>query len=331
VSFPDVLENYRRSFLEAMQVRRYSPATLKHRRDSLSVFFRHLASAGITDVREVSRQAIRDYQAALMQRYQIASAQAHLITVRRLFEHLETTDVVLVNPCAGLPLPTKRDRLPRTVLTREEARRVLNQPDTQTRLGIRDKAILEMFYSTGIRLDEMARLTIHDVDYRNGFVRVTGKGSKQRMVPVGRKACDYVREYLQKVRAEWSKANRDERALWLSYFAPHGPLKSQMIEVMVKQYGREAGMEKSVSPHVWRHTCATHLVSNGSNIVYVQRLLGHRSLSTTQVYTRVTVTELKAAHARKHPQARRKARAHPFTPVIGKAGQQLMYRKGQRP
>ena len=131
-----------------------------------------------------------------------------------------------------------------------------------------------------------------------------GKFAKDRMTPLGRKACDYVREYLQKVRAEWSKSNRDERALWLSSKQPHGPLKSQAIEVMVKQYGRDAGIEKRVTPHVWRHTCATHLVADGANIAYVQRLLGHRSLRTTQIYTRTTVAEIKATHAKAHPEAR---------------------------
>jgi integrase/recombinase XerD len=222
--------------------------------------------------------------------------------LRRFFEHLESTDVILVNPCAGIRLPKIASRLPKVVLTQGEARALLDAPDTQTKIGIRDKAILEMFYSTGIRLAEMARLTIHDADYKNGFVRVTkGKGGKDRVVPLGRKACDYTREYLQKVRAEWSKTNRDERALWLSSRHPHGPLKSQAIEVMVKQYGREAGLQKNITPHVWRHTCATHLVADGANIAYVQRLLGHRSLRTTQIYTRTTIAEIKATHAKAHP------------------------------
>jgi site-specific recombinase XerD len=231
--------------------------------------------------------------------------QVHLQALRRFFEHLETTDVILVNPCAGITLPKLASRLPKVVLTQGEARALLDAPDTQTEIGIRDKAVLEMFYSTGIRLAEMARLTIHDADYKNGFVRVTkGKGGKDRVVPLGRKACDYVREYLQKVRAEWSKTNRDERALWLSSKRPHGPLKSQAIEVMVKQYGREAGIAKPVTPHVWRHTCATHLVTDGANIAYVQRLLGHRSLRTTQIYTRTTIAEIKATHAKAHPRSK---------------------------
>ena len=119
---------------------------------------------------------------------------------------------------------------------------------------------------TPLGLEEMARLSIHDVDHRNGFVRVNkGKFAKDRMTPLGRKACDHIREYLQNVRAEWSGNSQVERALWLSSKSPHGPLKSQAIQVMVKRYGRDAGIEKSVTPHIWRHTCATHLVADGAN------------------------------------------------------------------
>jgi len=293
------------AFIEALKVRRFSPATIKSRRASLTMFFGWLSGSGMADVRDVSRQTVRDYQLWLQGRgYAVPTVQVHLQALRRFFEHLETTDVILVNPCAGITLPKLASRLPKVVLTQGEARALLDAPDTQTKTGIRDKAMLETFYSTGIRLDEMARLTIHDADYKNGFVRVKGKGSKDRVVPLGRKACDYVREYLQKVRSEWSKTNRDERALWLSYRDPHGPLTNQTIAVMVKQYGRKAGLAKRVTPHVWRHTCATHLVADGANIAYVQRLLGHRSLRTTQIYTRATIADIKAMHAKSHPRSK---------------------------
>jgi integrase/recombinase XerD len=330
-TIPPALDEHRARFLEARKIRRASPATLKNWHGSLTVFFRYLAGQGVADVREVSRQTIKDYQLGLLaQDYTPMTVATRLQAVRRFFEHLEATDVILVNPCAGIPLPRQGDRLPKAVLTEREARALLDAPDTQTPAGIRDKAILEVFYSTGIRLEEMARLTTHDVDHRHGFLRVTkGKFAKDRMTPLGRKACDYVREYLQKVRAEWSKSNREERALWLSSKQPHGPLKSQAIEVMVKQYGRAAGLGKRVTPHVWRHTCATHLVADGANIAYVQRLLGHRSLRTTQIYTRTTIAEIKATHARAHPEARARSRhGHAYKPALGKEGEPLLYRKG---
>jgi integrase/recombinase XerD len=227
------------------------------------------------------------------------------MALRQFFRHLEKSDVILLDPCAKMVLPKLGERLPRNVLTPAEAVRILNMPDTQRPIGIRDRAILELFYSTGIRLEEMTRLTIHDVDARNGFLRVNrGKFAKDRVVPMGRKACDYVREYLAKVRAVWTQARREERAMWLSSYRPHLPLKKQLIEIMVTQYGRKAGLTKRVYPHAWRHACATHLVAAGSNVAYVQRLLGHRSIATTQIYTRVSVPDVRKAVGKAHPRAR---------------------------
>jgi len=293
------------TFLERLRVLRYSPATVASREQSLVRFFRWLDQAQpgpIADVRAVTQQTVRDFTEQWLARYATHTVHVHLITLRRFFEHLEATDVLFLNPCDGVPLPRLEDRLPRNILTHEEVKRILDAPDTQTKKGIRDKAILETFYSTGIRLEEMSRLTTHDVDHVKGFVRVNqGKGAKDRVVPLGSKACDYVREYLQQVRAEWVKDHRDERALWLSWRWPHQALKKQLISVMVRQYARAAGVTGQASPHVWRHTCATHLVSSGANIAYAQRLLGHRNLSTTQRYTRVSIPEVKATHAHAHP------------------------------
>jgi integrase/recombinase XerD len=298
------LESFRSSFLESMRVRRYAPATLTARSQSLTVLFTFMAGRGIDDAREITREHIRAFALWLLASdYTDHTRSSHLAGVRAFFAHLERIDAILVNPCADMVLPRIKSRLPRGVLTPEEARRVLDAPDVQTRAGLRDKAIMEVFYSTGLRLAELARLSVFDIDHRNGFVRVNlGKGSKDRIVAIGEKACGYVREYLAVVRGPWSQANKDERALWLSSKRPHGPLKSQAIEVMVKQYGRAVGLR--VTPHLWRHTCATHLTANGAGLSAVQRQLGHRSLRTTQIYTRVTVPDLVTMHKRAHPRAR---------------------------
>jgi integrase/recombinase XerD len=331
-AIPPALEGHRAAFLEALKIRNASPATIASRQDSLTTFIRYLSGQGVADVRDVSRQTVADYQLWLIaQEYAISTVIAHMQAVRRFCEHLERTDIILVNPCSGVLLPKTGRQLPKVILTEAEARALLDAPDMQTKVGIRDKAVMEVFYSTGIRLAEMARLTIHDVDHRNGFVRVTkGKGGKDRMVPLGTKACDYVREYLQKVRSEWSKSNRDERALWLSSKHPHGALKAQAIEVKTKQYARQIGLEKRVTPHTWRHSCATHMVSQGANIAYVQRLLGHRSLRTTQIYTRVSIADVQKTHAKTHPKGRSRGKSQcAYKPAIGKEGKPLFYRKGQ--
>jgi len=268
------------------------------------------------DVREVSREHIRAYQVWLQSRLMtVRSVHVYLIGLRRFFEHLETIGAVLLNPCEGVLLPKLDERLPRNVLTQAEARRLLDAPDTQTPKGIRDKAIMELFYSTGIRGEEMAGLTIHDVDCKNGFVRVTrGKFAKDRVVPMGAKATKYIREYLQKVRLPWSKNQKEERSLWLCAFSPHGPMKKQIIGVTVLNYKRLAGIERAGRTHLWRHSFATHLVQGGANIAAVQRLLGHRSIETTQIYTRVSAAEVQSGVKTRHPRSRAGAGAATVKP-----------------
>jgi integrase/recombinase XerD len=295
----------RAAFLEALRVRHQAQATVTTRTQSLAVLGAFLAESGVADVREVNRGHVAAFQHWLLARsYSDHTRSVHLAALRAFFAHLEKTDAILVNPCADLVLPRLARRLPRGVLTREQARRVLDAPDVRTRIGLRDRAILEVFYSTGVRLSELARLTIFDVDHRHGFVRVNkGKGGKDRIVPLGAKACECVRQYLTQARAAWSQANPGDRALWLGGIAPHRALKAQAIQVMVRRHGQAAGVR--VTPHLWRHTCATHLVGNGANLAAVQRLLGHASLETTQLYTRVTIAEVQATHRRAHPRSRR--------------------------
>jgi integrase/recombinase XerD len=302
--YNESLQKLLAEFVEAQRVRRLAAATIDARRHCLDAFFKYLAEAGVEDIRAVTRQHLRDYQEAIMLggKYTVGTVHIHMISLRRLFEHLENTDAILVNPCIGLRLPKLPDRLPRNVLTLSEVKAVLQQPDTQTPKGIRDRAILEMFYSTGLRVGEMAALTVHDVDTQNGFVRVNkGKGGKDRVVPMGHTASRYAREYLKEVRAKWSVENREERALWLHSYKPNRPLGKPMLTIMMGAYGRAAGLAKHLTPHVWRHTCATHMIANGSPVTYVQRLLGHRCLETTQIYTRVAIPEIKVTYQQSGP------------------------------
>jgi integrase/recombinase XerD len=304
-TWPALFETPRQHFLEALRVRAYAQGTLKSYAESLSCFFRFLTATGVPDLREVTRETIRTYQQWLgAQPYTIWTRSARLQAVRRFCEHLEATDQVFLNPCAGLILVQADRGLPRTVLTRAEARAILDAPDVQWPKGIRDRAILEVFYATGIRLEELTRLTVLDLDLRQGFVRIhRGKFAKDRVVPIGRRAGEALRAYLT-VRARWTVQQRDESALWLASIQPHRPIRAQVIQVLVRTYAKQAGVTRRITPHVWRHTCATHLVANGANLVAVQRLLGHRSLATTQRYSRVAIPELHQTFRRAHPRAR---------------------------
>ncbi len=222
-----------------MRVRGYSPTTLAVTGPRCGVFAGYLTKAGIADVREVGSAILRGYQRWLQkQDYAGWTIMARLQAVRRFFDHLEATQALLLNPCSGQEPLKVACRLPKAVLTMDEAKRVLETPNCATGIGLRDKAILEVFYSSGIRLEEMTRLTAGGRRFQNGFLRVNqGKFAKDRVVPLGQSASDCVRRYIEQVRAQWSPPPRNQKALWLSFRQPHEPLKSQVIEVMVRSYG----------------------------------------------------------------------------------------------
>ena len=300
------LEDHLARFLEGLRLLNASPGTIRTRLDGLKRFFRYLRGMGIEDVREVTRSMVEGYLLeAVRAGGTYCSRVTYLQTLKRFFGYLEETDVILVDPCSELRHPQRESRLPRHVLTREQTFRILGLPDVREAKGIRDRAILEMLYSTGIRCEEIASLSVYDVDTNGGSVRIVhGTGGKERVVPMGETASEYVRAYME-VRKRWGLKNKEERALWLSAFEPHRAIKKQAIAVTVKNYLREAGVAEG-RVHMWRHTCATHLVANGANVAYVQRILGHSSLNTTQIYTRVAVPEVQAMHLLKHPRSKKR-------------------------
>jgi integrase/recombinase XerD len=300
------LQEHLHSFLESLRQRHYSPASIQGYRDGVRAFFHYIQSEGLHDIREVTAQTLAAYQSWLSRKTSsVWTIHQRLQSLRRFFEYLQSTDQLLLNPAAALRLPPIKERLPRLVLTRQECRRLLNAPDTHTKKGLRDRAILEVFYSSAIRREEMARLQVEDANPREGCLHIVrGKGGKGRVVPLGKKACFWLRRYLDHVRRDWSKEHPEQRALWLASPAPHPPLKPSAFNALVARYSRIADLPQRVSPHVWRHTCATHLVGSGANILCVQRLLGHRHLDTTQRYTRVAIPELLATHRRSHPRER---------------------------
>ncbi|MGA2051709.1 MAG: tyrosine-type recombinase/integrase [Opitutales bacterium] len=287
-------------YLGSLRARGLAEATLASRAQSIGCFLSQLEEK--MDLRAVTRADMLNYaQALLSSRLTVGTASVHLVALRSFFAWLEETDAVLVNPCAGLPLPKLPKRLPRRVLTPSEVKRILAQPDVTKAQGQRDRAMLELLYSTGLRRAEVTALTVHDVDLNGGFVRVNrGKGGRGRITPLGMDAVAALRDYLE-VRRTWLQIRGQwETALWLSPIKPHQPLKTQAVALVVRRCATRAGV-KNASSHAWRHTCATHLVRGGAGIVYVQKLLGHRRLHTTEIYTRVSAGDLQQAVRRTHP------------------------------
>ena len=299
-------------YLDSLRVRSFSEATIKSHAFALARFFQKNRVEEEKDLRTVTREEVRDYAEKLFasRKFKVSTIRIYLTALKKFFAWLEETDAILINPCRDLVLPKEIERpLPKRVLSSKETQKILKIPDANTLTGKRNRALLELFYSTGIRLEEMQRLSVHDLDLNNGLVRVNcGKGNKGRMVPMGEAAIAALKAYLP-ARLELLRLSEQiTDALWLSLNHPYQPIKKEAIGCMLRTQAQRAGLRRAVGPHLWRHTCATHLLKEGSNIVYVQKLLGHRRLDTTQIYTRVNVRDLKKTHRLAHPRNRKRQR-----------------------
>jgi len=220
-------------------------------------------------------------------------------SVQRLFFCLVETNHLLFDPAAGLQVPSTSG-LPRSILTHAEIRRLLAQPNTSLREGIRDRALLELLYSTGIRIGEAIALTVYDVDLGAGLLKVqSGKGGKGRVVPIGKEATKWLREYLEKIRPRKNRLRPHERKLFLSYLGTPSCLVTWQMRI--HRYAKSAKIKKQVTAHAIRHTCATHLLEAGADLLAIKELLGHQKLSTTQLYTRVRPVKVKEIHQATHP------------------------------
>jgi len=279
----------------------YATSTIEGYRKGLDQFRRYLVDRDIRDLRRVSHGVILDYQASVMnESIAMESKALKLRPVKRLFEHLVTTHKLLVNPTDGIVETCRRNRRIGPVLTLAEVKRLMDQANLSTRTGIRDRAIMEVLYATGIRLNELLTVEVYHVDLADNVLYIRkGKGRKQRVVPLGKTATTWLREYMEKIRGYYARKRPKQRRLFLlntgDAMTPAG-LRSNL-----RKYRIQANIPKPVSPHTFRRTCATHLLQNGADIRYIQKLLGHRRLSTTRTYTKIMPIEVKKIHEKTHP------------------------------
>lgn len=288
-------------FKRHLSARGYAPKTVASYGFYLEKFAAYLAGRRINDVRAVSREVLLDYRAQVMAEPLAAESKALKIRpVKRLFEWLVESHRLLIDPSEGIVETCRRHPRIGTVLSVNEVRRLLDQPNLSLRIHLRNRAVMEVFYTTGIRLNELLALAVHDVDLKEGvlFIR-KAKGGRQRVVPMGKAAAGYLKEYLERIRPHYARKNPKERRVFLNVYGL--PITRGCIQCFIRAYGIAAGIKKSVSPHTLRRSCATHMLAAGADIRYIQKLLGHRRLSTTQVYTRILPVEVKAVHARTHP------------------------------
>lgn len=299
-------------FLERMRVEGFSPRTIGSYRSHLGFFLAYLdRETDVEDVTAITPEVLHGYQTWLYgytdeegRGLAISTQAARLSVVRAFFRWLVKTDVLLYDPAGSLELPKRKGILPRSVLTRKEVERMLAAADVTTTLGLRDRAMLEVLYSTGIRNAELRALTVYDLDLDRGLVRINeGKNAKDRVVPLGEVACRWLREYLDEARPKLLARDAGAQAVFLSKNGR--PLLPLGVIDRIRRLAKAAGIERPVTPHSMRHTFATHMLRGRADIRHIQAMLGHASVATTQIYTRVEVTDLKAVHRRCHPREKR--------------------------
>ncbi len=286
-------------FVKQLKVSGYAESTLYNYGRNLACFKKYLLAENIYDLRAVTAQTITEYQQTVAALPLAEESKALRIRpVKRLFEYLVDDHRLLINPAEGIVETCRKHRKIGPVLTLEEIKVLLACPNLSRITGIRDRAILEVFYSSGIRLRELLNLEMYDADFKEHvlFIRL-GKGRKDRVVPMGKKAGKRLESYLHVARPKLDANGRS--ALFLNRFGQ--PLSGYCVHALLRKYRIAAGIEKPVSPHTLRRTCATHLLQQGADIRYIQKLLGHKRLETTQAYTKVMPVEMKQTHERTHP------------------------------
>jgi integrase/recombinase XerD len=249
----------------------------------------------------VSRDDLVDFLASLYRlKLESRTVARHLVTLRNFFRFAQIHELITTDPSINLESPKIRRSLP-GYLRLEEVERLLEQPDSTTALGLRDRAMLEVLYSTGLRVSELIGLRVSDLDSKVGCVRCIGKGDKERIVPVGRKALLMVEKYLRDARPKLLGRLRGSPTLFVNR---RGVSLSRVgVWKILSGYGKRAGLRVSLTPHMLRHSFATHLLERGADLRSVQLMLGHADISTTQIYTHVVEERLKQIYKAHHPRA----------------------------
>lgn len=249
----------------------------------------------------VSREQITGYMTQLKEKGLAAATIARkLAAIKAFYRFMIAEGYMDANPAEVVEAGTKGIKLPR-VLSEDEVVRLLNQPDITTAEGFRDRTMLEVLYATGMRVSELINLTLERVDLNMKYIIAFGKGSKERIVPLGSVAAEFLQQYLEKVRPKLTHADRNTNIVFLA-FGGH-ELTRQRFWQIIRAYGRKANINKALTPHILRHSFATHLLDNGADLRSVQELLGHSDISTTQIYTHLTNKRLRDIYEKAHPRA----------------------------
>lgn len=295
-------------FLEHRRQKNYAKSTMNMDRRCLYDFRRFIKDEGISDTHQIRAQNIEDYQKYWKdyknhkgQEDIIEVQNRYLATVKLLFRYLKKEGYVGNDLTEGIEYRKTPVRLPKPALTNREVKKFLRKVDAGDKYGYRNRTIFEVFYSTGIRRNELINIQLKDVDYENGFIRVLGKGNKERVVPIGKTACQHLENYISGIRSEIMR-KKESKYLFLTYKGE--PFTNSGLSSLVERYARTCGLEKKVTTHTFRRSCATGMIRNNANVMHVKTMLGHESIQTTSRYVDLTIHDLKKAHEKTHPRER---------------------------
>jgi integrase/recombinase XerC len=300
-----MIEAGRDAFLNALTtVQGASAHTVKAYAEDLCQFIDFAATQGVTDVQAVDPALLRSFLAHLQkQKLARASRARKTASLRSFFAYLAKHGFLPRSPAIGLRSVRTERRLPKFLRT-DEIEALLAAPDATTPLGLRDRALLETLYASGMRAGELVTLSLGDVDYDEGIIRVVGKGDKERVTLLGRQAVFAIERYLRKGRPTLLlNAELDDGALFVNRYGKR--ISDRGVRKLFDRYCAAASTHLKITPHVLRHTFATHLLSNGADLRLIQELLGHASVATTQMYTHVTTERLQEVYEQAHPRAKR--------------------------
>ncbi len=279
--------------------------TLKGTKYDLRRFVRFLETEQVHHIEDLTADVLSDYQQELAfsltakgKSLSIRTQAQRLGVIKGFTRHLKQKDYLLHDPGEAIQLPKKPRRLPKVILSEKEVKKLLSAPDMRTNTGYRNRIILELLYDTAIRRAEVAGIRLADLDLAAGYILIHGKGDKDRVVPVSHRVCELVQNYILMVRPSWV-GGEDPGYLILNRWGSQ--MNANGIWAVVKRCAHLAGIKKNVTTHTFRHTCATHMLKNGAPVRHLQEMLGHESLESTQIYTHVTINDLKQIHARYHP------------------------------
>jgi integrase/recombinase XerD len=293
-------------FINKLKALGYAKTTIEMYSRNLEFFKNYLLTQNLTDLRKVTHKLILDYQEKVMaEPISSASKGIKIRPIKRLFEYLVENNKLLIDPTENIVNFSKNSKKIMPVLSQKEIKRIFEQPDLSNDVHFRNRTILEVMYSTAVRLDELINIKIIDIDLNEKVIMIRkAKGKKQRMVPLGQGAAKYLSDYLKRIRPWFVQANQNEDTLFLTQYGK--PLSPSLVRGFLRNYRLSAEIEKNVSPHTFRRTCATHFLQQGADIRYVQELLGHKNLRTTQFYTKIKPSEVKKIHERTHPGVKEK-------------------------